>query len=134
MPTINEAWKHLIYHQKHQIMDRNNLQPHDTLFLSTLGIILKLNTVRKHFWKKYSIFESKGKSSWINTKWQWWIQGLSSYANDEVAFPSYEMLHRLKRYFYIIKQFMHISPRTSMRQAPRDFPREFLVLKHVVCG
>ena len=33
-------------------VNRNNLQPYSTLFQSTLGIILKLNTVRKHLQKK----------------------------------------------------------------------------------
>ena len=45
------------------IMDRNNLQPHGTLFLSRLGIILKLNTVRYVFcimftWYVFSFLSS----------------------------------------------------------------------------
>ena len=61
MATINEAWKHLIYHQKHDIMDRNNLQPHGTLFLSALDKILKLNTARKYFLKKIISRYSEGR-------------------------------------------------------------------------
>ena len=49
-----ELMKHenTIYHQKHHIMDRNNLQPHGTLFLSTFRHNSEIKYSKKAFMKK----------------------------------------------------------------------------------
>ena len=64
------------------------------------------------------------------------IQGSTSYANDEVVFPSYEMLNRLKNVsevsLYNQAIYAYFPVGFDAQSSLRDFPRQPLILKHVV--